>query len=175
MSKPKTYRYLALLPPNKCAWVLARLLFGAFGLIADCVGVVMALAALVGSVVPAATSLVPLAADALMLCGAAATLAAVADAFTACGYVPEGMRLIDGHVAEEIGIAHALRRDLVWSYSLASALAGAESMSCLALGLKGGGPELFVSAALALVLSLLIWARSCADRAAADKKGTADD
>lgn len=174
MSKRKTCWYLAQLPPRKRAWVLARLIAEVLCRLAGWAAVLAALVGLAGALGLVGADVVASAGDALMLIGAMLVCAACVDGFTAIGYVPEGMRLIDADVAERVRIAHALRRDAVWWSSLVSTLSRAVFAFCLALAIKGGGAGLLISAALALMLAFLTWARLDGETKAPDKKGTAD-
>ena len=179
MSRRKAFRYLVQLPPSKAAWALANSLSSVLAdwAIALAIPVYLAglLAVLTGTIGLVDADLITATADALMLDGATAICVSCVDGIAAVGYVPEGMRLIDGHVAIELGIIHALRRDFVWWSSLVSSLAAGSSMLCLSLAIKGGNAAVLISSVFVMVCAFLMRERSGTDLPASSKKGSDDD
>ena len=168
MSKRKAYRYLTQLPPSKAAWALANSLSSVLAdwavVLATPVYLAGLLAVLTGAAGLVDADLIAATADALMLDGAAAICVSCVDGIAAVGYVPEGMRLIDGHVATELGIAHALRRDFVWWSSL-----------CLSLAINGGNAAVLISSVFVMICALLMRERSGTGPLSSTKKGADDD
>lgn len=179
MSKRKAYRYLTQLPPSKAAWALANSLSSVLAdwavVLATPVYLAGLLAVLTGAAGLVDADLIAATADALMLDGAAAICVSCVDGIAAVGYVPEGMRLIDGHVATELGIAHALRRDFVWWSSLVSSLAAGSSMLCLSLAINGGNAAVLISSVFVMICALLMRERSGTGPLSSTKKGADDD